>query len=332
MRGLLIALVALATLLLATACGPSTSTPTPLAPTATAATVATTTPTIAPLAIATTTATATTEAEASATPSDSGEPGEPGVDTSVSTSNIFEVILGPAEAPPSWSVRPCEGNGPLLCVFDGREQVGTIEFFASHIETLPEFGGMLSAEGLVIGSIDYRDPNQAALIRKAFDPFIENNHKTFEEDRKIGYGDKATYNRLPVEDIRIGDVPGVRYGFTMTDENGKVLEQWPSYAAFDGRILYILVPHYDPDSFFSFTSLEVLEEFEPFVPALFEGLKVPLPVEQTAVKSVTTLARIPLEVTGRAPGEGPWRITCPGNDPDECWVSDNPQLTQPEIP
>jgi hypothetical protein len=155
-----------------------------------------------------------------------------------------------------------------------------------------------------------------------------------------------------VEDIRIGDMPGVRYGFTVTDQSGRVVEKWPSHAAFDGRILYILTPHYDEGSFFSFTSLEALDTFEPYVPALLEDLKLPFPVEQTDVTSVTTLARVPLfrlygvgsnpvtevpagqtlTVTGRAPGEGPWRVECPESDPNECWVSANPQLTRPGTP
>ncbi|HET9494141.1 MAG TPA: hypothetical protein VFR15_07925 [Chloroflexia bacterium] len=353
MKQRLIALAALAAVLLAVGCGAPAATPTPPVPAATATTEAAPTATTAPVPTATNEptaeATATTKAESTPTPSDAGEPGEPGIDASVSTRNPFETIFAQAEAPEGWSVRPCEGNGPLLCMFDGSEHMGTIELFASHIETLPEFAGMLRDAGLEPGSIDYRDPAQAAQIREAFDAFIESNLETFEEDRQIRYRGSATFTRLPIEDIRIGDMPGVRYGFNVADESGKVVEKWPSHAAFDGNVLYILVPHYDEDSFFSFKSLEALEEFEPFVPALLEGLTLPLPVEQTEVKSVTTLARVPLfrfygagsnpvtevpagqtlTVTGRAPGEGPWRVECPDGDPYECWVSADPRLTQP---
>jgi hypothetical protein len=342
MKKQLLTLAAMAVVLLAVACGGSPPTPTPASPTAT--------PTVEATVTATAAASPTIETTASPTPSDAGQPGDPGIDPGVATSNIFVTILGPTSAPDGWSVRPCEGAGPLVCVFDGGEQVGTIELFASHIETLPEFAQMLRDAGLEIGSIDYRDPAQAAMIREAFDAFIESNHKTFEEDRRIRYGGKASYTRLPVEDIRIGDIPGVRYGFTVTDDTGKTVEKWPSHAAFDGRILYILVPHYDEGSFFSFTSLEALEKFEPHVPTLLEGLKLPLPVEQTDVRSVTTLVPLPLfrmygvgsnpvaevpagqtlTVTGRAPGGGPWRVECPGDDPEECWVSADPRLTRAE--
>ena len=350
MKRYTITLAAVAAILLAAGCGSPALTPTLPAPTATVEIAPTAT--TAPPATSTVEPTAITGVEPTPTPSDAGQPGEPGVDTSVSTRNVFETIFTSADAPAGWSVRPCEGTGPLLCVLDGSEQVGTIELFASHIETMPEFAGMLRDAGLEPGSVDYRDAAQAARIRKAFDAFIESNLKTFEEDRSIRYGGKATFTRLPVEDIRIGDMPGVRYGFTVTDDTGKVVEKWPSHAAFDGRLLYILVPHYDAGSFFSFTSLEALETFEPFVPALLEGLILPLPVEQTEVENVTTLARVPLfrfygvgsnpvaevparqtlTVTGRAPGEGPWRVECPDGGADECWVSANPQLTQPASP
>jgi hypothetical protein len=353
MKQRLMTLAALTAVLLGVGCDAPAATPTPPASSATATTAAAPTATTAPVPTATTEPTAeatpTTEAESTPTPSDAGEPGEPGIEAGVTTRNIFETIFASSEAPAGWSVRPCEGNGPLLCMFDGSEQVGTIELFASHIETLPEFAGMLSDAGLEVGSIDYRDPAQAAQIREAFDAFIESNLKTFEEDRQIRYRGKATFTRLPVEDIRIGDMPGVRYGFTVADESGKLVEKWPSQAAFDGSVLYILVPHYDEGSFFSFKSLDALDTFEPFVPALLEGLTLPLPVEQTEVKSLTTLARVPLfrfygagsnpvtevpagqalAVTGRAPGEGPWRVECPSGGPYECWVSANPQLTEP---
>jgi hypothetical protein len=347
MKRYTITLAAVAAILLAAGCGAPAPTPTLPAPTATAE-IAPTATTTAP-ATATAEPTPTTGAEPTPTQSDAGPPG---VDTSTATRNIFETIFMSADAPAGWSVRSCEGTGPLLCVLDGSEQVGTIELFASHIETMPEFAGVLRDAGLEPGSVDYRDPAQAARIRKAFDAFIESNLKTFEEDRSIRYGGKATFTRLPVEDIRVGDMPGVRYGFTVTDDTGKVVEKWPSHAAFDGTILYILVPHYDAGSFFSFTSPEALETFEPFVPALLEGLMLPLPVEQTEVRGVTTLARVPLfrfygvgsnpvaevpagqilTVTGRAPGEGPWLVECPEGGTEECWVSANPQLTQPTAP
>ncbi|HEX2184343.1 MAG TPA: hypothetical protein VHN78_02410, partial [Chloroflexota bacterium] len=40
--------------------------------------------------------------------------------------NLFATILGPADAPAGWAVRPCEGDAPFLCVSAGQERVGTV--------------------------------------------------------------------------------------------------------------------------------------------------------------------------------------------------------------
>jgi hypothetical protein len=240
----------------------------------------------------------------------------------------------------------------VLCVLDGSEIVGQVELFMSHLETLPEFQQTLKNEGLAPGSIDYRDTAQAPALKAALTQFVEDYHKTFEEDRRLTYGDTATYARLETEDAGIGDIPGLRYGFLVNDKAGKVLERWISFAAFDGDMLYILTPHYDPRSHMSFRSDEDLQSFEPYMRRIAAGLKLPLPVLETDVKQVVALAGVPLfrfygngsnpvaevpagatlEVTGRSPDERAWRVTCPGDLSGVCWVSTHPKLTQPVTP
>jgi hypothetical protein len=50
--------------------------------------------------------------------------------------NVFAAILGPADAPAGWVVRPCQGDAPFLCVLAGREQVGAVGLYLSHLEAL----------------------------------------------------------------------------------------------------------------------------------------------------------------------------------------------------
>jgi hypothetical protein len=267
-------------------------------------------------------------------------------------SNVFKFILGEAEALGGLRVAPCDWDAPVLCVLDGSETVGQVELFMSHLETLPEFQQTLKNEGLAPGSIDYRDTAQAPAMKAALAKFVEDYHKTFEEDRRITYGDTATYARLETEEASIGDIPGLRYGFLVNDKAGKVLERWISFAAFDGEMLYILTPHYDPRSHMSFRSDEDLQSFEPYMHRIAAGLKLPLPVLETGVKQVVTLATVPLfrfygngsnpvaevpageslEVTGRSPDERAWRVNCPGDLSGECWVSAHSKLTQPVTP
>jgi hypothetical protein len=276
----------------------------------------------------------------------------PGVGTDVVGSNLFKFILGEADAPEGLTVAPCDWDAPVLCVLEGSEVVGQAELFMSHLETLPDFQKTLESEGLTAGTIDYHNSEQAPGIIAALRTFVEDYHKTFEEDRRLTYGDTATYTRLETQDARIADIPGLRYGFVVNDKESKVLERWISFATFDGSILYILTPHYDPRSHTSFRSDEEVQSFEPYMRDIAANLKLPLPVLETDVKQVVTLASVPLFryygngsnpvtevpagetllVTGRSPDEQAWRVTCPGDLSGECWVSVHSKLTQPVAP
>ena len=355
--------------LLLVACGaPATEQPTGTPTPATAATPTTvaSSPTTEPIetaqptattGVAAPTATASepseseTPAATSTATTNPGDPGEPGMSIDVSPTNVFGYILGPTAAPEGWRVEACQGNGPLLCVFEGTEHVGTLELNMSHWETLPDFQAILKNQSLEPGAISYRDEEQAAKLLAALRVYVEEYHKTFEEDREIRYRGEATYKRMDMQETRIADIPGVRYGFTVEDKAGKVLERWISYAAFDGNFFYILVPNYDEGSFFSFRTDEHLQKFDPHMPKLLEGLKLPLPVLETDVKQVRTLFKLPLfrhygvgsnpivevpfgetlDVTGQSADKGAWRVTCPDDlsAGGECWISAHPKLTQP---
>ncbi len=283
---------------------------------------------------------------------DNGESG-PGVGTDVVGTNVFKFILGETEAPQGMTVQACDWDAPVLCVLSGTETIGQVELFMSHLETLPDFQQMLKKERLTPGSIDYRNSEQAPKIVAALRAFVEDNHRIFEEDRRLTYGEgKATYTRLEVQEISVGDVPGLRYGFTVSDNAGKLLERWISLGAFDGNIMYILSLHYDPRSHFSFRSDEEVQRFEPYLLKMVADLDLPLPVLETEVKQIVTLASVPLfryygngsnpvaevpagqtfDVTGRSTDDRSWRVECPGDVSGECWVSAHPKLTQPVTP
>lgn len=276
----------------------------------------------------------------------------PPVSTDVIGSNVFKFILGEAVAPEGYSVQPCEWDAPVLCVLSGSEIVGQIELFMSHVETLPEFQEMLAKEGLSPGSIDHQDSGQASGIVAALRTFVEGYHKTFEEDRRLTHGDEATYKRLDTQEALIAEMRGLRYGFVVHDKKGKVLERWISFAAFDGNILYIMVPHYDPRSHMSFRTDEEVQQVEPYMRQIVAGLTLPLPIVETDVKQIVTLATVPvfrfygngsnpiaevpagqaLTVTGRTPDARAWRVVCPNSLTGECWISAHPSLAKPAVP
>jgi len=274
----------------------------------------------------------------------------------MTTTNVFGAVLGTAEAPAGWTVQPCEGEGPLLCIMEGEELAGRIELNISHLETLSEFQETLKKQGLTPGSISYQDPEQQQKITAAMRVFVEGYHRVFEQDRAQRYKDEATYTRIETQEAQVGGIPGVRYGFLVTGKDGKVRERWISFAAFDGTLLYLLVPHYDAESFFTFRSNEDLQKFEPYLPKLMANLRLPLPVQESSVKEVVTQGGLPvsvplfrfygvgsnpvaevppdvtLQVTGQSPNGQWYRVVCPEDKPGECWVSADPKRTKPKTP
>ena len=359
--GLTLVLILVTALGLSGCLGLRTETPTPIMPAPVTATVPSVVPTgratpdaLPPTTVATVTALPSVQPTPPAAPTATVVPPAPTPDRT--SDNVFATILGPAAAPPDWSVRPCEGNGPLLCILAGTEVVGHIELSIWHLETYPALQALLTQHGLTPGAIDARNPEHAPKIAAAMPGFVDQTHAVIERDRQTTYGDTRIYTRLATQTAQVGTLPGVRYGQLLTDQAGTVRERYLSFAAFDGTLLYLLVPHYDPNSYFSFRSDDDLQRVEPYLPALLAGLRLPLPVATTSVSAVVTQAGLPvpvplfrvyavgstpvaelppgqtLQVTGQSPNGQWWRVVCPDDQLGECWVSADPTRTTPTTP
>jgi hypothetical protein len=353
-----LALLLLAALALLAACaGPAADgTPTPETSLATAT---------ATSAAPETAETATSEPEATATqaapqPTETGTaqaantPSPANTVPTTTSGNVFETILGEAAAPPGWSVRPCQGDGPLLCVNSGEDAAGINELSVWHLETLPDFQRMLQEANVPAGPLDLENPEHRSAVLEALRAFVENYHRIFEEDREITYRDrlKVTYARLDTVVANVGALPGLKYGFAIIKDDGTVLERWILYSAFDGALLHTINAFYFPDTVFTFRSDEDLRTFEPYLDKIIAGLMLPLPVVETDVKQVRTLVTTPvfryyatgsnpvvelpagetLRVTGKSPNGQWWRVTCPQGTAGECWVKADANVSQPGTP
>jgi hypothetical protein len=200
-------------------------------------------------------------------------PGVPPVDLT----NPFPKILGPTPAPDGWRVEPCTGDGPFLCVLEGAQNVGFVHLSSYPLETMTDFQVMLSAAGVDAASFNYKDPGDAARARQALTAFVENYHSTIMQDRQATFGDTKTYKRLETEEINVGELPGLRYGFTLLNQDGSIHERWLSFSTFDGEGLFTIVASYYPDPELSFRSDEDLLHFEPFLVDIIKGLRLPHP-------------------------------------------------------
>jgi hypothetical protein len=252
------------------------------------------TPTLSPPATLEATATATEPVEAGASPTAVVEeptatetviPTETAVSGGldgegsppVDLTNPFPKILGLAPAPEGWSVRPCEGDGPILCVLEGTVNIGFVHLSSYPLETMTDFQKMLSDAGLDAETFDYKDPGDAARARQALQAFVENYHSVIMKDREATFGGTKGYRRLETEEINVGELPALRYGLVILNQDGSVYERWLSYSAFDGEGLFTIVASFYPNRELSFRSDEDLLKFEPFLVEIIKGLKLPHP-------------------------------------------------------
>ena len=75
--------------------------------------------------------------------------------------------------------------------------------------------------------------------------------------------------------VDIGSLPGIQYGFRSIDARGTIHEQYISYMAFDGEMLYVIITAYDPQAMAgTFDALEDLLAFQPYLTAMLKELQI----------------------------------------------------------
>lgn len=190
--------------------------------------------------------------------------------------NLFDVLLGPVRTPDGSSVHPCSGEAPLLCVYQGRTLLGTVELATFPLARDLSFQRMLSDAGIPLGSVDYTDPGNTPLVRMALAAHAATYLADLAQDRDVTYADKGyTFAPVAPEKIRIGNLPGVAYGFTGYDRYGRVFERWLTYAALDNNTLYLIGMFYANGVPESFLSDKDLVHFEPYLRQILAHLRLP---------------------------------------------------------
>jgi hypothetical protein len=274
----------------------------------------------------------------------------PAAPITAASDNLFAVLLGTVSAPAGWTVRPCEGDGPFLCVLKGQEDVGAVHLSIYPIETMTDFERMLTTAGGQIGPLDLTDPQQRDRLMIALESFVAAYHTAIESDRQVEYGGQIRYVRIENEVVMMGALPGLRFGFAGEAEDEAVFERYISFVAYDGDLMYILVAAYRPGSIPTFRSDEELTEFLPHLTQIVAGLRLPLPVLQTDVTSVRALRSLDIfrsygaeagnpvgqvaadqtvPVTGISPTGRHWRIDCPDPAMRGCWIAGTAGATEP---
>ncbi|MEY3297001.1 MAG: hypothetical protein RLZZ597_261 [Cyanobacteriota bacterium] len=167
-------------------------------------------------------------------------------------------LLGPTSAPEGWQVTPCE-NPMLLCIQADGEILGTVERFSYSLRELNLQGGA---------------PKTPEAQRQFLEAWVVDHYDTIEADRSGADPNLQFVAETPAP-TQIGSLAGLRYGYTITHPNGAVFDRTVGYVTTDGEQIFVFVTGLisgDPTG--SFSDVESLETFEPYLNPLMEGLRL----------------------------------------------------------
>ncbi|WP_427161629.1 hypothetical protein ACQFX9_08770 [Aliinostoc sp. HNIBRCY26] len=197
------------------------------------------------------------------------------VKPTVKTENIWQKILGKTTVPTGWSVVPCPDKATLLCISDQGKPVGTVEIQLEPVKNNSEFQQHLAAAGIPLGSpTESQNPEYQTKLNTALQAWVADFYTNVAKTRQS----VSTY---PPQQVKIGKLPGVRYGFVELTSAGGVKEQYISHVTYDGTQLYIISTSFASDTS-NFTNLEHFAAFQPYLDAIAENLS--LPIQQAPTK------------------------------------------------
>lgn len=189
----------------------------------------------------------------------------------------WQELLGNTTAPQGWQVRPCEGDGPFLCVFNREVWVGSLEMSVYPLENLPDFQKILSKTGATSGSGNAQTRQEQAQRLNALKAWVADYYAFFSSNRQPEYGTQITFSAQEPQVVMVGPLQGLRYGFTGQKPDGTLHEQQVGFVAFDGAKLYVISTGFDPLSETgTFKRLEDFREFEPYLAQLVANIKLPI--------------------------------------------------------
>ncbi|MBD2361433.1 hypothetical protein H6G36_09625 [Anabaena minutissima FACHB-250] len=196
--------------------------------------------------------------------------------TSVKAENIWQKVLSKTTAPNGWEVKPCQDNVTLLCVSEQGERLGTVEIVVYPVNNNPEFQKHLTASGIPLGSqADYQNQEYQAKVIKVLQAWVADFNTSFVKNRQGVYGNKVVFSTYPPQQVKIGKLPGIRYGLVGIKSEGGVEEQHIGHVTYDGAKLYVVTTSFAPGTG-KFAKLENLAIFQPYLYAIAENLNLPM--------------------------------------------------------
>lgn len=175
-----------------------------------------------------------------------------------------------SSVPTGWSVRPCEGDGPFLCVYATGNFVGSIEIAVYPLETLPRVQSLLST------AEQSTHPEQTRRLA-VLNTWVQDYYTFFQTQRRVEYGESVAIESQEPVIVKVGQLPGLQYDVQVIDDVQQVKEVQVGYVSLEDDSLIVVHTAFDPASVTAtFDSLEHLTQFKPYLTQLVANLQLPL--------------------------------------------------------
>ncbi|MBW4471804.1 MAG: hypothetical protein KME45_15540 [Stenomitos rutilans HA7619-LM2] len=192
--------------------------------------------------------------------------------------NIWTRALGTTKMPSPWRVAPCDSKSkaPLLCVYDQKTLVGTVEMGTFLLSSRADLKQKLTDAGIP-AKANYADPQYRSRVLTALRAWVDDYYTTFRTDRASAYGKTITFTTQPPTQVTIGKLTGLHYSFAGLKQNKDIHERHIGYVAFDGSTLYVITTAFDATSETGkFKTLADFQRFEPHLAKLLPKLQLPI--------------------------------------------------------
>jgi hypothetical protein len=201
----------------------------------------------------------------------------PSKQSSVNQTNVWQKLLGSTSAPNNWQVIPCAGEAALLCVSSQGKALGTVEVVIYTLKDNPNFQKHLTEVGISQSSqADLQNPQFQSKLTKALQAWVADSYSRFTKDHQTKYANNSAFSTYPPQQVNVGKLPGIRYGFVKLKPDGGIQEQYISYVTSDGNQLYVITTSFNSSlSKGKFDNLANLAIFQPYLSAIAENLNLP---------------------------------------------------------
>lgn len=198
--------------------------------------------------------------------------------TNLKPENTWRKLLNNSNSvPDSWQITPCEENAVLLCVAAQGKRLGTVELHIELVKDNPTLKKYLTEAGIPVDSkVDYQNPQSQIKLVKALQSWVGDSYNNLAKQHQAKDGNKVAFSTYPPQQVTIGKLPGIRYGFVRLQGGDSVQEQYIGYVTCDGTKLYVISTSFNGGaSVAKFDRLEDLAIFQPYLSAIAENLNLP---------------------------------------------------------